>query len=98
MANKKRLDLVVHEKFPQYSRRQIQSWIMQGKVFIDGKKITKSGMQVAHDAPVELTAKERKFVGRAGFKIEKALDYFDIDVTDFTVLDAGLSTGGFTDC
>ena len=39
-----------------------------------------------------------KFVCRAGFKLEQALDEFNIDVTDFVVMDAGLSTGGFTDC
>src|SRR5690606_23937778 len=35
---------------------------------------------------------------RAGLKLEKALDYFAIDVTGLVVLDAGISTGGFTDC
>ena len=35
---------------------------------------------------------------RAGFKLEKALEHLNIDVTGLTVLDAGISTGGFTDC
>ena len=39
-----------------------------------------------------------KYVGRAGFKLEKALDHFEIDVHGLVVLDAGISTGGFTDC
>ena len=95
---KKRLDLFVHEKFPQYSRRQIQSWIMQGKVQVDDRVITKSGTQVASDACINLTIKEPKYVSRAGLKMEKALDHFAIDVEGLTVLDAGLSTGGFTDC
>lgn len=98
MKNKKRLDVFVHELFPQYSRRQIQSWIMQGKILVDDKVVTKSGTQVAEDVKIVMNVQEPKFVGRAGFKIEKALDYFKIDVTDMTVLDAGLSTGGFTDC
>jgi len=37
-------------------------------------------------------------VSRAGFKLEKALDEFEVDVAGLTVLDAGISTGGFTDC
>ncbi len=98
MANKKRLDVFVLEKFPQYSRRQIQSWIMQGKVTVDGRIVSKSGAQVSDDVVIELNVQEPKYVGRAGFKLEKALDHFQIDVTGLVVLDAGLSTGGFSDC
>lgn len=98
MANKKRLDVIVHEQFPQYSRRQIQSWIMQDKVTVEGRVANKAGVLVNEDAVIVLDAHEPKFVGRAGFKIEKALDYFGVDVTGLVVLDAGLSTGGFTDC
>jgi 23S rRNA (cytidine1920-2'-O)/16S rRNA (cytidine1409-2'-O)-methyltransferase len=95
---KKRLDVILHERYPQYSRQQLQSWIMQGKTAVSGKVITKAGHQVAHDAEIELIIHEPKFVSRAGFKLEKALDHFTIDVHDLVVLDAGLSTGGFTDC
>jgi len=98
MANKKRLDLFIHEKFPQYSRRQIQSWIMQGKVFVDERVITKPGTQVGDDIKLKLDIEEPKYVGRAGFKLEGALEHFGVDVSGFVVLDAGLSTGGFSDC
>ncbi len=98
MIEKKRLDQLVHEKEPQYSRAQIQSWIMQGKVSVDGKVITKPGTIVAVDAPLSYDFKEPKYVSRAGFKLEKALEHFNVDVTDYVVMDAGLSTGGFTDC
>src|SRR5436853_2051104 len=40
---KKRLDLLICERMPQYTRQQVQSWIMQGKVRIDGTPITKPG-------------------------------------------------------
>ena len=96
--NKKRLDVIVQERLPQYSRRQIQSWIMQGKIKVDGKVITKPGTQVAEHVPLQMNIEEPKFVSRAGFKLEKALDVFHIDVKGLTVLDAGISTGGFTDC
>ena len=95
---KKRFDVLVHERYPQYSRRQIQSWIMQGKASIDHQVITKVGTQVMEDVSIDLDIEEPKYVSRAGFKLEKALDHFDIDVQDKIVLDAGLSTGGFTDC
>lgn len=93
-----RLDQLIQELYPQYSRRQIQSWIMQRKVKVDDKIIDKAGTQVKPDVTLELSIEEPKFVSRAGYKLEKALDHFDVDVSGLTVLDAGLSTGGFTDC
>lgn len=98
MPKKKRLDQLVQEQLPQYSRRQIQSWIMQGKVTVDDKVITKAGTQVNDDVQLVFDIEEPKYVSRAGLKLEKAIDEFNINVTDLVALDAGLSTGGFTDC
>lgn len=95
---KKRLDQLVHEQQPQYSKTQIQSWIMQGKVKVDGQIVTKPGTMIDESAVLSYDIQEPKFVSRAGFKLEKALDHFGVDVTDYVVMDAGLSTGGFTDC
>jgi 23S rRNA (cytidine1920-2'-O)/16S rRNA (cytidine1409-2'-O)-methyltransferase len=55
---------------------------------------------VAH-CPLALAcpdARARRYVCRAGYKLEAALDRFGVDVTGLVALDAGLSTGGFTDC
>jgi 23S rRNA (cytidine1920-2'-O)/16S rRNA (cytidine1409-2'-O)-methyltransferase len=98
MAKKKRFDQILHEKHPQYSRTQIQSWIMRGKARIAGNVETKAGIAVADDAIVDLEVNEPKFVSRGGIKIEHALEHFGIDVTGLVALDAGISTGGFTDC
>ncbi|MCL5875387.1 MAG: TlyA family RNA methyltransferase [Candidatus Dependentiae bacterium] len=95
---KKRLDQLLQELLPTYSRQQIQSWIMQGKIKVNGAVITKPGNATPDDAKIEYDIQEPKYVSRAGFKLEKALDEFNIDVTGLTVLDAGLSTGGFADC
>lgn len=95
---KKRLDVRLHELLPEYDEKHIQSFIMQGKVFVDDEKITKPGTQVTEDAKITYKIEEQKFVSRAGLKLEKALDHFGIDVTDLIILDAGISTGGFTDC
>jgi len=95
---KKRLDQLVQEKAPEYSRTQIQSWIMQGKIFVEGKPLTKAGTLIDEEADIELRVEEPKFVSRAGFKLEKVLDHFAIDVQNLVVLDAGISTGGFTHC
>lgn len=71
---------------------------MQGKVTVDGQVITKPGISVKADNEVVLLYEEPPYVCRAGWKLEKALDVFGIDPTGLVILDAGLSTGGFTDC
>lgn len=98
MKDKKRLDLVVIEKMPQLSRRQVQSLIMQGRVTVDGQRITKPGHPVAPESVIVAHEEMPRYVSRAGFKLEKALEHFTINVSDLVALDAGISTGGFTDC
>jgi 23S rRNA (cytidine1920-2'-O)/16S rRNA (cytidine1409-2'-O)-methyltransferase len=98
MKHKVRLDQLLHERWPMYSRRQLQSWIMQKRVKVDGVIVDKAGTSVALDAAIELAIDEPKYVSRAGNKLEKALDHFGIHVQGLVALDAGLSTGGFTDC
>ena len=94
---KQRLDLLLQERMPERSRQHIQSWIMQGKVRVDGKVVTKAGTQISPQLPIEVDIHESRYVSRAGLKLEKAVEHFGINVTNYTVLDAGLSTGGFTD-
>jgi 23S rRNA (cytidine1920-2'-O)/16S rRNA (cytidine1409-2'-O)-methyltransferase len=76
----------------------IQSWILQGKVLVDGRVAGKAGMAVTDKAIVEITAETPKYVCRAGYKLEAALEKLNIDVAGKVALDSGLSTGGFTDC
>jgi 23S rRNA (cytidine1920-2'-O)/16S rRNA (cytidine1409-2'-O)-methyltransferase len=99
MKIKKRLDAYLQEKYPHYSRTQLQSWIMQGMVTVNGQKSSKSGTFVCETDDVNLVIGEQpKFVCRAGYKLEHALIHFAIDPSGLIALDAGLSTGGFTDC
>lgn len=95
---KKRLDLLLQHSMPHLSRNQISSFIVQGKVKVDGKIVDKPGTLVKESAEIYCDTYEPKYVSRAGFKLEKALDFFNIDVKDLVALDAGISTGGFTDC
>lgn len=95
---KKRLDLLLQEQLSQLSRNQIASYIIQGKVKVDGRVVTKPGVLVDPEEKIECDIQEPKYVCRAGFKLEKALDEFKIDPSGLVVMDAGLSTGGFTDC
>lgn len=98
MKSKKRLDQLVQKMAPALSRRRIQDAIAQGSVCVDGKVIIKPGVQISEDAEIVFNFEDPQFVSRAGAKLQKALDYFGIDVTDLVALDAGLSTGGFADC
>jgi 23S rRNA (cytidine1920-2'-O)/16S rRNA (cytidine1409-2'-O)-methyltransferase len=93
-----RLDQRVQELAPHLSRTQIASLIMQGKVLVAGEPATKAGALVSSETELLLNFELPKYVGRAGFKLEHALQEFDLDVTGCVVMDAGLSTGGFTDC
>ena len=96
--DKQRLDLLVLERYPSLSRNQIQSLIMQGKVLVAGKPVTKPGTPIVSDAEIQLIQEQMKYVSRAGFKLEAALEAFKVDVKDLIAVDAGISTGGFTDC
>ena len=59
---------------------------------------TKAGTRVKSSVKIAIIANNPKFVCRGGLKLEKALTEFEIDVVGKVILDAGLSTGGFTDC
>src|SRR4030043_1649684 len=72
--------------------------IMEGKVFIDGKKITKAGTSVSETADIFLKEEELPYVSRGGLKLEAAMRFFGIDPGDKIIMDVGSSTGGFTDC
>jgi len=98
MKTKMRLDLKVQELYPHLSRTVIQSYIMQGKVTIDEVVSTKAGTLVSNDHLVQCTYEAPPYVSRAGVKLAHALTQFNVDPTGLVVLDAGLSTGGFTDC
>ncbi|KAL4596998.1 hypothetical protein ACB092_12G203800 [Castanea dentata] len=95
---KRRLDEICLERFQQYSRTFIQSWILQGKVSVDGKVVNKAGTPVSEKAVVQIMAEIPKYVCRAGYKLEAAIEQLGVNVAGKVALDSGLSTGGFTDC
>jgi len=80
------------------SRERAQSLILEGKVFVDGRKITKAGSPVSDVAEIHLKENDIPFVSRGGLKLEAALQHFAIDVKNKIALDVGSSSGGFTDC
>lgn len=70
---------------------------MAGEVSVSGRRIEKPGEQLPHDVELHLRAAARH-VSRGGGKLEAALEGFGIEVAGRVCLDAGCSTGGFTDC
>jgi len=70
---------------------------MAGRVSVEGTRIEKAGAQVSGDAHVQII-EDRPYVSRGGIKLAGALEHFRLDPQDLVILDAGASTGGFTDC
>lgn len=93
-----RLDVYLHTSGLAKSRNRASELIAGGFVTVDGKNITKASYQVEDTQKVVVTGAEHSFVGRGGMKLESALKYFRLDVTDLICADIGASTGGFTDC
>jgi 23S rRNA (cytidine1920-2'-O)/16S rRNA (cytidine1409-2'-O)-methyltransferase len=67
-------------------------------VLVSGAVADKAGRQVAAGEPVELPGPPPRFVGRGGEKLDAAMALFGVDPSGRRALDAGASTGGFTDC
>jgi len=95
---KERLDKVLFSKGLVKSREMARALIMEGKVYVDGNKITKAGSPVNENSDISLQATDLPYVSRGGLKLEAAIEYFNIDVKDKIIMDVGSSTGGFTDC
>ncbi len=91
-----RLDQLLTERGLARSRAEAQALIHAGAVDLEGNRRLKPGQLVAAVASVSLVVKP-KWASRAGLKLEHALDAFEIEPSGLACLDAGASTGGFTD-
>lgn len=95
---KERIDVLCVEKGLFDSREKAKRAIMAGIVRDDYDYIDKPGTKIPIDSHLYVKGKTLKYVSRGGLKLEKALNFFDIDVNGVVMLDIGSSTGGFTDC
>lgn len=95
---RKRLDLLLVERgladFPQ----KAQAMILAGEVRVNNIAVQKAGTPVSTDARIEVKSRQLKYASRGGLKLEGALGDFSINPAGKVCLDAGASTGGFTDC
>jgi 23S rRNA (cytidine1920-2'-O)/16S rRNA (cytidine1409-2'-O)-methyltransferase len=91
-----RLDSLLVERGFAESRTRAQALVLSGAVRVGGEVITKAGLRVNTDADLYVETPS-SFVSRAGEKLDHALDTFGVRVEGWRCLDAGASTGGFTD-
>ncbi|MFL5766269.1 MAG: TlyA family RNA methyltransferase [Actinomycetota bacterium] len=79
-------------------RNAAREVIASGRVRVAGRPALKDSTLVRPEDAVALGPEARRFVSRGGEKLAAALDRFGVEVAERRCLDAGASTGGFTDC
>jgi len=95
---KERLDKILVDLGYFENKSKASASILAGQVGVNGEIITKAGYQLNPDKEYEFTVKTMPYVSRGGFKLQKALDAFEFSPKNRVCIDAGASTGGFTDC
>ena len=92
-----RLDVYLVNNGYFETREKARIAIMEGNVFVNNQKEDKPGTMIKEDSNVEFRGEKLKYVSRGGYKLEKAINVFNINVKDKICVDIGASTGGFTD-
>ncbi|HBK02624.1 MAG TPA: TlyA family rRNA (cytidine-2'-O)-methyltransferase [Clostridiales bacterium] len=92
-----RLDSFLFENGYFSSRNKAAECVKRGEVLVNGKVEKKPSKEVSDEEKIEIVS-PKKFVSIGGYKLDKALSDFALDVKDLVFADIGASTGGFTDC
>lgn len=92
-----RLDVLIVQKGLAETRLQAKRLVLAGAVKVNNNSNLKPGQRISPETKIEV-ATPPKYVSRGGYKLEKALQDFQIVVKDKVAIDVGASTGGFTDC
>lgn len=96
--SRRRLDAELVRRGLARSRSEAQQAVEKGLVVVGGRPSVKASTLVSTEESVRLTGPSRRFASRGGEKLDAALNRFGIDPVGSDCLDAGASTGGFTDC
>ncbi|MCC5788660.1 MAG: TlyA family RNA methyltransferase [Opitutales bacterium] len=96
-GNRKRLDDILVERGLAPSKAVAKALIMAGKVRSEDRVLDKPGKAQLGDIPLTVEQPPR-FVSRGGEKMQASLEAFGLSPKGLSVLDVGLSTGGFSDC
>lgn len=95
---KERLDKFLVDLGYFDNKSKASAAILARDVKINDEIISKAGFQIDTAKEYQIDVKSMPYVSRGGFKLQKALDAFNLNVEGRICLDAGASTGGFTDC
>ena len=95
-AVKERLDKLLVDRGLAESRTKAQALIMAGLIKVNGERMDKSGALVGTESFLE-APDGRRWAGRGAYKLLKAFEVFNLDVSGRVCVDIGASTGGFTD-
>lgn len=91
-----RLDSLLVKKGLVTSRTRGEYEIKNGNVLVDGKVVTKPSTKVSDDQEIVINNK-LEYVSKGALKLLKAIDSFNLDLSNKVMLDIGSSTGGFSD-
>lgn len=87
---------LLKEQFPSYTKEKLEALIACRQIKIGNESVVSLNQLFPSDSLI--TVIESKYVSRGGEKLEFALKEFNLKVDNLIMLDAGSSTGGFTDC
>ena len=87
---------VLAEQYPEYDKDRLTAFIVCRNVLVNGELCTDPRAKVPPDSAIRFTFD--RYVSRGGLKLEHALESWKLEVSGLVMLDAGASTGGFTDC
>ncbi|MGG0274109.1 TlyA family RNA methyltransferase [Bacillus rhizoplanae] len=97
-GKKERVDVLLVERGLVETREKAKRAVMAGLVYANEMRLDKPGEKIPQDTELTIKGQVMPYVSRGGYKLEKALETFQIDLQDKVMLDIGSSTGGFTDC
>ncbi len=95
---RRRLDVELVRRGITDTRAQAQTAISEQRVLVGGAPALTNARRVGADESISLSGPEPRFVSRGGEKLSRALEEFSPPISGAYALDAGASTGGFTDC
>jgi 23S rRNA (cytidine1920-2'-O)/16S rRNA (cytidine1409-2'-O)-methyltransferase len=96
--NDERIDIALVNQAFFDSRSKAKQAIESQVVFVNGQKVLKASQLVTLEDKISILYNPLKYVSRGGLKLERGIEYFDLDLKDYLAMDIGASTGGFTDC
>lgn len=95
---KMRIDTFLSQKGELRSRTEAKNYVEKGLVTVNGRLVLKPSYEVSEDDDIVVDKTGAKYVSRGGFKLEGAINHFNISPSGRRAIDIGASSGGFTDC